>query len=289
MLKTIAQTFGNLQRRVSGFFTKDPSSDKKPSTPKTEPTLREILESRAICLDITINDIPIRMVIDSGSHNSILCRSVWQALGEPALEPFRYRLISNGTRIGILGCFTATVRYNDRVLPNLPLVVFQQEPEGMPNLLGRLWFSPLNLDWNAIFYRPGRVGRGPFQNPPLLPVPSSYDSPSREFHIQMRLNGIEMTMMFDTGTTNSQIGQKEWKLLGTPALQQFAPLRIYNAANNLLQTIGQTLVTANYKGEERLVWLLVTDAESTAIVGTNWYNHFDFDFNQILYDLQFIN
>ena len=108
-----------------------------PSTPKT------------FELEIKINGQPVTMTIDSGCHISIIGKLIWQQLGQPKLEPVcETWSAATGTEIQFKGKFIADVNYAGKSL-QLPLHVMDQSKTF--NIVGRVWFPSLHLDWNSIF------------------------------------------------------------------------------------------------------------------------------------------
>ena len=120
-------------------------------------------------VNISINDAPLRMEIDTGAAVSLIskatCDSLWDT--PPTLVPTNTRLRTySGQPLVVLGTLEATVKYEAQQVVHLILVV---EGAG-PNLLGRDLLSVLKLDWSALAVQ--YTGR----HPPLTEVLKKHDN-----------------------------------------------------------------------------------------------------------------
>jgi len=220
------------------------------------------------------------MKIDSGTHDAIINSTVWRAIGSPQLEPFKgKRLASTGAEVPLLGYFIADVSYCGRLL-QLPVQVSKKEDTR--NLIGRRWFSELNVDWNHIFRHnisssvshllPNEIARR---------HSSLGEEPTQHIRITIEIDGAYNEMVFDSGSTVSAIGINEWELMGSPALSP-CKIKILDTANKPLSILGQFLVNVGYEGRYYpQLPLCVVNKPSKNVVGTNWYHAIDFDFNTI--------
>lgn len=230
-------------------------------------------------LPLTINNQSVKMIIDSGTHNSIVSRSVWRRLGEPRLEPVTFTLrTSSGAQLKLKGQFMADVNYAGRVY-QLPLIV--SERPDIDNLLGRRWFPALHLDWNRIF-------RGaPHRFQPTAESDKRLDSKimagqsycSDHCYVNVNVEGVTLRMMLDTGSTHSDIGLAQWESIGKPRLKA-TRLKIIDAANDSLPLLGVCTVKVKYCGQEVRLPLVVTgDRTGGGTIGIEWFEKIQFNFN----------
>lgn len=238
-------------------------------------------------LRLTINQQSVKMIIDSGTHNSIVSRSVWRRLGEPRLEPVTFTLrTSSGAQLKLKGQFMADVNYAGRVY-QLPLIV--SERPDIDNLLGRRWFPALHLDWNRIF-------RGaPHRFQPTAESDKRLDSEimagqsycSDHCYVNVNVEGVTLRMMLDTGSTHSDIDLAQWESIGKPRLKA-TRLKIIDAANDSLPLQGVCTVKVKYCGQEVQLPLVVTsDRTGGGIIGIEWFEKIRFDFNSIFNQITF--
>ncbi|KAI9551724.1 hypothetical protein GHT06_022061 [Daphnia sinensis] len=106
--------------------------------------------SKPFVCDVECEGTTIEMEIDIGSHVSIIGKRLWRKLGRPALEPLTGPVHCTANQeIPMKGKMRATVRYKDKKISNLSLLV--QENDESP-LLGVDWLEAgLRLDFNEIF------------------------------------------------------------------------------------------------------------------------------------------
>lgn len=253
---------------------------------KTEATLRTLSFPRkgepipCTYLEVRINGIPVIMKIDSGCHDSLVSLRVWRILGQPQLVPsIRQRRAASGVQVDVRGYFMATVFYRQRIF-TLPLHVSGREDTR--SLIGRGWFSSLQLNWNRVFHRDER--EGPwfseymwYMRPPVM----RDEKRTKPFYVFVMINAQEFRMLFDSGSTHSQIGRIHWEQLGRPLLRP-VHLTILDTANNPVELKGEFTANVSYEGKECNLPVLVTDnSSSKAVIGTNWYSSIKFDFNSI--------
>ena len=256
----------------------DAGAGKMRMVPKTRKTFQSYY------LDIKIDETPVAMKIDSGAHDSIINRLVWKQLGEPPLEPvLRKRLAASGAQVDVLGRFCASIKY-DNCVYQLPLQVSGREDTR--NLMGRLWFVSIRLNWNRLFHR----DPGPRFLPAVpYPIPLLKGSRTSHLFVSVKIDRVDMKMMFDSGATQTKIGTEEWEMLGCPNLDP-CRITIKDTANNQLRVKGQFTATVEYDGEEHrgMPVIVAESLQCRCVIGTNWYEQIKFDFNHIFNDLRFI-
>ena len=89
-------------------------------------------------ITVFINDKPIDMEFDTGSSVSVCCQSLLSSAGvfvslDPHPQPLR---VANGQLTKVLGRTRVDVRFNDKSMSDLELLVVD---EGFPALFGRSW------------------------------------------------------------------------------------------------------------------------------------------------------
>jgi hypothetical protein len=241
---------------------------------------------RIFNLEIKINDQPVTMTIDSGSHISIIGKLIWEQLGQPKLEPITepWRGVT-GSHIPFVGKFMANVNYAGKSL-QLPLHVM--EHSYATNLLGRVWFPSLHLDWNRIFNssdfsqcQPDSIEQR------QLALKMIQSRTTGSFYVNLNVEGKTIQMILDTGATVSVISQATWKMLGKPPLRP-APREMFDANQKVIPSIGICMVTVKYNGREGFLPLFVRRDDYKSIVGTNWFATMQFDFNSIFENINLI-
>ncbi len=241
---------------------------------------------RKFNLEIEINDQPVTMTIDSGCHISIIGKLIWQQLGQPKLEPVTEAWCgATGSHIEFAGKFTANVNYAGKSL-QLPLHVMEQS--NTANLLGRVWFPSLHLDWNRIFNssdvsqcQPDSIEQR------QLALKTIQSCNTAQFYVDLNVQGKTVRMMLDTGATVSVISQATWEMLGKPPLLP-APREMIDANQKVIPSIGICMVTVKYNGREGYLPLFIRTDDYKSIVGTSWFATMKFDFNSIFGNMKLI-
>lgn len=242
---------------------------------------------RKFHLDMKINGQPVSMMIDSGCHISMIGQLVWKKLGQPILEPVPTSdtwITATGAKIAITGKFTSKVKYAGKTF-ELPLFVSGQE--NPTNLLGRSWFPALHLNWNQIFNcnAVSRFQRESDKQRQLVrQMANTYAT--HHYFIGVKVEGIQIAMMLDTGATVSVISEATWAKLGKPLLKPFA-LPILDAAKKVVPSKGVCTVKAEYNGRAGVLPLIVTTAKCESILGTNWFKTMQFNFNSVFLNMSF--
>lgn len=236
-------------------------------------------------LPIVINDKPVTMKIDSGCHDSIINALIWQELGRPQLEPATTKRYSaTGVEVVLMGHFTARVRYAGRLFL-LPLTVSNRTDTR--NLMGRRWFPILNLDWNRIFHciPTAHFMKKQTENERQLALETT--KRTCPFYVHVKVEGVNLRMLLDTGATQSKITVSQWQLIGKPRLQPTSII-IHDTANNVMPLVGRCIINAEYNGQRGLLPLLVSGgANGYAVIGTDWFKTIRFDFNNIFETMTF--
>lgn len=242
---------------------------------------------RRFHLEMKINNLPVTMTIDSGCHISMIGQLVWQQLGKPILEPVSKSdswASATGTKIVILGKFNGKVDYAGKIFQ---LPVFVNEQPDITNLLGRAWFPALHLDWNLIFNCNGLSQyqqESDKQRQLVLKMASGL--PTHHYFIDVKIEGIKIKMMLDTGASVSVISEQTWEELGKPLLQPNR-LHIVDAAKKVVPAKGICMVKVEYNGREGMLPLIVTTAKCSSILGTNGFKTLQFNFNSLFLNVNF--
>ncbi|KAK4008975.1 hypothetical protein OUZ56_014093 [Daphnia magna] len=236
-------------------------------------------------LPIVINNKPVTMKIDSGCHDSIINALIWQELGRPQLETATTKRYSaTGVEVVLMGHFTARVRYAGRLFL-LPLTVSNRTDTR--NLMGRRWFPILHLDWNRIFHciPTAHFMKKQTENERQLALETT--KRTCPFYVHVKVEGVNLRMLLDTGATQSKITVSQWQLIGKPRLQPTSII-IHDTANNVMPLVGRCIINAEYNGQRGLLPLLVSGgANGYAVIGTDWFKTIRFDFNNIFETMTF--
>lgn len=277
-------TEGPVERNASVVKT-DPLTNNGCSRKQTKPIYRALEEYN---LDILINGRKMTMVIDSGCHYTIIKKSDWIALGKPPLEPGPEIYCCNtGASFRVKGQFAATIQLDGRLFQHPVLV--SRLSDGIDNLLGRISFPSLHLDWNSILHCKSDgirhfLTRSEKQDQLALQMKQNC---SKAFMIDLKLEGVKTCMMLDTGAMISQVSKEYWQVLGKPPLKP-TRIELVDAVDNPVPLEGRCLVNVEYQGEKAVLSLFVTsDDTGDFIIGTSWFKHLRFDFNTIFQDIQF--
>jgi predicted aspartyl protease len=236
-------------------------------------------------LPVVINDKLVTMKIDSGCHDSIISSRVWQELGRPQLDPVPdKRYSATGTEVVLKGQFIARVQYAGTIF-ELPVQV--SDSMDTRSLMGRRWFPTLNLDWNGVFHCTSNVH--PLQEQTEEKSNQELQMKlyrSQHFYIQVKVEGVNLMMMLDTGATQSIISSADWEKIGKPELKP-TQIVIRDTSNKILPLTGQCTISCEYNGQKAKVPVFVYNGQHYPLIGTNWFPQFKFDFNNIFAKMTF--
>ncbi|EFX82180.1 hypothetical protein DAPPUDRAFT_101622 [Daphnia pulex] len=95
-------------------------------------------------------------------------------------------------------------------------------------------------------------------------------------------------MKLDTGSTCSMAGLAKWEELGKPRLTTVKRMRVTSTSNEPIPLLGRCLLNITYNGVRATLPLLIADTNSfQAVLGINWFDSLNIDFNTIFRSLQF--
>ncbi|KAH6924771.1 hypothetical protein HPB50_024197 [Hyalomma asiaticum] len=142
---------GHNQRACRGPKQKPASSGKWVRTLQRDGAgnLQMLFQSIRRPITAEVHDVPLRMVLDTGAHVSVISRQQFNKFRPPLKpEPTALRLKTyTGEVVQPCGVFKAEVRYKGQV-GDLPLYVIDY---GAPALLGGECLETFRLDWDKIF------------------------------------------------------------------------------------------------------------------------------------------
>jgi predicted aspartyl protease len=241
---------------------------------------------RRFVLRIKINGLPVTMTIDSGCHISIIGNSIWRQMGQPILEPVMETWSGvTGSQIEFEGKFMANVNCAGKSL-QLPLYVMKQSQT--TNLLGRVWFPSLHLDWNRIFNcldasrcQPDSDGQR------QLALKMIQTRVTGHFYVAVNVEGKTIPMVLDTGASVSLVSQSTWEELGKPPLMS-NKIPMIDANEKEIPDQGECQVKVKYNGREGVLPLVITtNVGGLSILGTDWFQTLQFNFNSIFKNINF--
>ncbi|KZS14677.1 Uncharacterized protein APZ42_020038 [Daphnia magna] len=245
------------------------------------------MEGKKYFLDLEINGYNLIMKVDSGCHDSIINKRTWKELGQPSLTNINtIRRSATGAEVGVKGGFNAKVLLAGRE-HHLSLLV--SDNEKTRNLIGQRWFPTLmDIDWNIFFNHETITIRSnvPIRTKNKLKA-SAMTHRTRPFHLNVRIENIELRMMLDTGATSSIIQQSLWEELGSPALTPTTRV-MRDTSNNIVELMGECNVKIEYMGQRAMLPLIVANGDRIeAVIGTRWFSVISFDFNSIFINMEF--
>ena len=241
---------------------------------------------RRFVLRIIINGLPVTMTIDSGCHISIIGNSIWRQLGQPKLEPVMETWSGvTGSQIEFEGKFMANVNCAGKSL-QLPLHVTKQSQTS--NLLGRVWFPSLHLDWNRIFNcldasrcQPDCDGQR------QLALKMIQLRSTAHFYVAINIEGKTIPMVLDTGASVSIVSHSTWEELGKPPLMS-TKIPMIDANQKEIPDEGECQVKVKYNGREGVLPLVIANTfHGQSILGTDWFQTLQFNFNSIFKNINF--
>ncbi|EFX76775.1 hypothetical protein DAPPUDRAFT_321966 [Daphnia pulex] len=111
-------------------------------------------------------------------------------------------------------------------------------------------------------------------------------SRTRHFHVQVKVKVFDLTMVWDTGSTQSIISSANWEKIGKPELKP-TQIVIRDTSNKILPLTGQCKISCEYNEQKAKVPVLVYSGQNNALKGTNWFPQFGFNFNKIFEKITF--
>lgn len=105
--------------------------------------------------------------------------------------------------------------------------------------------------------------------------------------IKVKVAGFDLLMMFDTGATQSKISSADWEKIGKPELEP-TQIVIRDTTNTIVPLAGQCTISFEYNGQKANLPVLVSSGKHAySVIGTDWFKHIKFDFNNIFENLTF--
>ena len=107
------------------------------------------------------------------------------------------------------------------------------------------------------------------------------------FHVEVLVDGKDFRMILDTGATCSIAGLAKRKDLGEPHIKP-VNRSVKSTSNQSIPILGECSLNIKYNGTEAQLPLLIADSEVIpAILGTNWFDSLQLNFNLIFRGIQF--
>jgi hypothetical protein len=108
------------------------------------------------------------------------------------------------------------------------------------------------------------------------------------FYMNVLVDGKDFRMKLDTGATCSMAGLAKWKELGEPKLTTVKRTRVTSTSDQPVPLLGMCSLNITYNGVTAKLPLLIADTNNChAVLGTNWYDSLNIDFNTIFKSLKF--
>jgi predicted aspartyl protease len=156
------------------------------------------------------------------------------------------------------------------------------------NLLGRVWFPSLHLDWNRIFNcldasrcQPDSDGQR------QLALKMIQTRVTGHFYVAVNVEGKTIPMVLDTGASVSLVSQSTWEELGKPPLMS-NKIPMIDANEKEIPDQGECQVKVKYNGREGVLPLVITtNVGGLSILGTDWFQTLQFNFNSIFKNINF--
>ena len=84
----------------------------------------------------------------------------------------------------------------------------------------------------------------------------------------MKINGINVEMLLDSGASISCVGSKVWNQIEKPRLETCAELMGYMRTD--IPTLGKATVTVKLKNLEKKITLYITKGNDIPLIGRDW-------------------
>jgi hypothetical protein len=128
--------------------------------------------------------------------------------------------------------------------------------------MGRRWFPTLNLDWNGVFHCTSTVHPLKEQTEQqCLQELQMTLSRTRHFHVQVKVEVFDLTMVWDTRSTQSIISSANWEKIGKPELKP-KQIVIRDTSNKILPLTGQCKISCEYNEKKAKVPVLVYSGQT---------------------------
>jgi predicted aspartyl protease len=246
-------------------------------------------EFKKYFLDMKLNDHNVSLKLDSGCDKPLINKTLWSQIGEPDL-------VNNGdTRssatgvIPLKGGFLAKMNFAG-IDFECPVQV--ADDDNTRNLIGRRALPFLvDFDWNKF------ISEGTHAMVPDLTLTDEIKKQqlmddalkliSKRFHVKVSVDHKHFGMILDTGATCSIAGLAKWKELGEPHINP-VNRSVESTSNQFIPILGECSLNIKYNGIEAQLPLLIADNdEIPAILGTNWFDSLQLDFNSIFRGIKF--
>lgn len=244
------------------------------------------MEGKEYFLALKLNGHDVRLKLDSGCDKPIINQTLWREIGEPDLMDIDdIRRTLTGV-IPLKGGFTAKVSVAG-IEFECPFQV--SDDDTTRNLFGRRALAFLvDLDWNR-FISDGTVAVVSDFPPHVKkrPTDSALEWKTLPFYTDVVVNGKEFRMVLDTGAMDSIAGLYKWKELGKPPINPVNIL-VHSTSDEPIPILGECVLKINYNGTEAQLPLLIAESYVLpAIMGTNWFDSLQPNFNSIFRGIQF--
>jgi hypothetical protein len=188
--------------------------------------------------------------------------------------------------VPIKGIFNASISIGGKSF-TLPLLV--ADDETTRSLIGRKWLPTLmDINWKK-FFEFETVEWYPWVCPKRIRELRALAMKwrAKQFYIKLNLNQVEIDMLLDSGATSSVAGKLYWEKLGRPHLRP-AKRVMSDTTGNSIPLMGEFTVEVQHLGITEQLPLLVSRIDNMPpIMGTNWFEKVDLDFNSIFSNITF--
>ncbi|EFX70393.1 hypothetical protein DAPPUDRAFT_112676 [Daphnia pulex] len=243
-------------------------------------------------LEMKMNDHDVSLKLDTGCDKPIINKAVWFEIGKPKLLPVHG--IGRRSVIGVVplkGVFLAKMSFAGI---NFRCPVHVSDAEDTRNLIGRRALPFLvDFDWNKLISEGtiAMVSSGitlTDDNKKQEMMADAVKWKTLPFYMNVLVDGKDFRMKLDTGATCSMAGLAKWKELGEPKLTTVKRTRVTSTSNQQVPLLGKCSLNITYNGVTAKLPLLIADTNNCqAVLGTNWYDSLDIDFNTIFQSLKF--
>ena len=92
-------------------------------------------------------------------------------------------------------------------------------------------------------------------------------------HVNVELNGHNLQLELHTGSANTVVSERVWRLLGAPNLSTAPQLTVYGGFS--IPVLGSAQVTATFKEEVKHLPLVFVNRDSPLLLGRIWMKSFN--------------